>query len=88
MSLSKKKTVTLTEVVFIQVSFLTVGSRNKNNNNEHAEYHVTSYHSKVRSIQNKGVMFVFSLGHGVLVLFFCLVEAKVPIVNSNVLVLT
>ena len=38
MPLSKKITITVTEVVRIQVCFLTIGS--KNNNNKHAECHV------------------------------------------------
>ena len=41
----------------------------------------SSYHSKVRSTQNKGVTFLFWLAHGII--FPCLSEAKVSTVNSD-----
>ena len=44
---------------------------------------ISSYHSKVRSTKNKGVTFLF--GSWNFIIFPCLCEAKVSIVNSDLI---
>ena len=60
----KKITISVKEVILIQLSFLTVGSKQKmkiNPWNTMASLH----HSKIRFTQNKGVPFFSCLDHGV-----------------------
>ena len=45
--------------------FLTVASKQKNNKNEARNTIASSYHSKVRSTQEKGILFFSCLGYGV-----------------------
>ena len=52
------------EDVLIQMLFFTFGSTQKNKN-ENTEYTAFSYHSKVRSTQDKKILFFFCLSHGV-----------------------
>ena len=68
MPLTKKITITVTEVVLIQVSFLTVSSKS-NNNNEHAEYHgiFIPFIGKIYSKQGSHISLLF--GTWALVLF-------------------
>ena len=61
MPLSKKFTITVTEVVRIQVCLLTIGSKIIRINTRNAIS--SSLYSKVRSTKNKGVTFLFCLGH-------------------------
>ena len=86
MLLSKKKnTLTVTEVVRIQVSFLTVGS--KNNNNKHAEYHAIfiAFKGQIYSKQGSHVSLLFGTCSttSANIIFPCLGEAKVSTVNSD-----
>ena len=75
--------MTVTEVVLIlQVSFLTVGSKQKITINTQNTM-LSSDHSKARSTKNKGVMFFFCLGHGLSYYFPMFSEAKVTTVNSE-----
>ena len=78
----------MTEVVCIQVSFLTVGS--KNNNNEYAEYHVIfiPFKGQIHSKQGSHVSLLFGTCSNfsktlVNINFPCLGEAKVSTVNSD-----
>ena len=89
MLLSKKQnTITVTEVVRIQVSFLTVGS--KNNNNKLAEYLVIfiPFKCQIYSKQGSHASLLFGTCSNfsktlVNIIFQCLGEAKVSTVNSD-----
>ena len=74
MPLPKRFTTTVTEVVRIQVSFLTVGS--ENNNNKHTEEHVIfiPFKDQIYSKQGSHVSLLFGTWLG---------EAKVSTVNSD-----
>ena len=73
MSHPQKVTTTVTEVVRIQVSFFTVGS--KNDNNKHTEYHVIFIPFKDQIYSKQGSHFSLLFGAW-------LGEAKVSTVNS------
>ena len=49
----RKITITVIELVFIQVFFLTVGSKQKINKNENTKYHCTWYHWSISSTEKR-----------------------------------
>ena len=81
----KKITITVTEVVLIQVSLLTVLSKQKNRNNTRSTI-ASSYNSKVWSTQSTGVQFSPCLGHGKwYYIITCLGNGKVFAGNSKLI---
>ena len=77
MLLSKKTTITVTEVVLIQVI-------NKNNNNKHADYHDIFIPFKGQIYSKQGTHISLLVGTWTFsIIFPCLSEAKVSTVNSD-----